>query len=449
MLSPSTPSLSYVLDPAGNVLPILPDCAHEGVIADVHLAGTETPGNEIPTTSEENQEVVVDVVEGSERSLNSAPTVEQGELQGGAQPLVVPPTLDEELKDTLDWENAYKICPKWQQPWEDIKAANVDQKKSWPCGFQVNAGKLLFEQKLAVPSSFQQEVIKQHHIFLGHPGFERLWGHMSRKFVWANDSVAKTFTKSVSQQCETCQACQPPLTLKTRIKPTPIPPHIMTHVAIDLFRMPPTEWEGQKFDTLIVCVDRHSGWMVAVPTKNQGLTGSKVAKLMLQHFWRPFGIPSVVTSDLGSHFVGSWWQTLCAHLGIRVAYGHAYHHQSNGRAERAGLQIIDRLKKLKTDHGHKSLSWVEVLPQLVDRLHDTPGESGYSPYEILFGRERHLASVPYEPPRENEDASQFVARQEKIEIEVATSSMKHTARKPNGSTRIDVFPPFFHVTKKV
>ena len=123
----------------------------------------------------------------------------------------------------------------------------------------------------------------------------------------------------------------------------------MSHVSIDLFRMPPVEFEGQNFDTMIVCVDRHSGWIVAIPTQNKGLTGSKVAKLMLQQFWRPFGIPSVITSDLGSHFIGSWWQTLCAQLGIRVAYVHAYHHQTNGRAERAGLQILDRLKKLEAD----------------------------------------------------------------------------------------------------
>ena len=115
---------------------------------------------------------------------------------------------------------------------------------------------------------------------------------------------------------------------------------------------------GQKFDTLVVCVDRLSGWVVAIPTVYLGLTGAKVARMMVQNFWRPFGIPSVITCDLGSHFVSAWWQTLCAHLGIRVAYGHAYHHQGNGRAERAGLQIFDRLKKLTVDQRTHKVTWV-------------------------------------------------------------------------------------------
>ena len=50
---------------------------------------------------------------------------------------------------------------------------------------------------------------------------------------------------------------------------------------------------------------------------------------------------------------------------------------------------------------------VEAIPQVLDRIHDTVGEAGYSPYEILFGRERPLAGLPYEPEHECEDAVSF------------------------------------------
>ena len=114
--------------------------------------------------------------------------------------------------------------------------------------------------------------------------------------------------------CEACQACQRPRSLKSPIESTPIPPAPMASVAIDLFQLPLVGWEGQNYDTLIVCVDRHSGWVVAIPGLKKGLTGSKVAKAMVQNQWRPFGIPSLITSDQGSHFIGSWWQTMCAAL---------------------------------------------------------------------------------------------------------------------------------------
>ena len=56
---------------------------------------------------------------------------------------------------------------------------------------------------------------------------------------------------------------------------------------------------------------------------------------------------------------------------------------------------------------------------MVDRIHDVKGESGYSPFEILFGRERPLAGRPYTPPRECEDAQQFFKRMAEIDRKVA------------------------------
>jgi len=86
-------------------------------------------------------------------------------------------------------------------------------------------------------------------------------------------------------------------------------------------------------------VDRHSGWIVAVPFLYKGLTSERVAKEMYKQ-WGIFGIPTTVTSDRGAHFIGAWWQAMCAAQGVRVAYGQAYHHQANGRAESAGQQVL-------------------------------------------------------------------------------------------------------------
>jgi hypothetical protein len=190
----------------------------------------------------------------------------------------------------------------------------------------------------------------------------------------------------------------------------------MVSVAIDLFKLPRTRYEGGDFDTMAVCVDRHSGWVIAIPCLEKGLTGAKLAKAMVQYQWRPFGVPAVISSDQGSHFVSTWWQNLCSVLGIRQAFSQAYHHQANGRAERAGQQIMEILRKLHTD---EKINWVEALPQVVDRIHDVKGESGLSPYQILFGRERPLSGVPYEPPKECEDALQFFRKMQDIDKKVS------------------------------
>ena len=175
----------------------------------------------------------------------------------------------------------------------------------------------------------------------------------------------------------------------------------MVSVAIDLFYLPEITWEGKTYDSIVLCVDRHSGWVVAVPTQVKNLTGGKVAKAMLSSQWSFFGIPSVITSDQGSHFVSSWWQTLCGGLGVRCAQAQAYHHPANGRAEVAGQQVIEILRKLSAQ---EKLNWVEALPRVLFILHEVRGESGLSPYEIIFGRPRHVAGLQYDPPRECEDS---------------------------------------------
>ena len=294
------------------------------------------------------------------------------------------------------------------------------------------------DHKLAVPFSLQNELVREHHSFLGHVGFEKLWDHMKLRFEWSDEKQAQEYAKRVLNECECCQACQPPLSLKAKIHPIPIPPQIMTSVAIDLFDMPKAKVDDQFFDLMAVCVDRHSGWVVAVPVTKKGLTGEKVAKEMLKVLWRPFGIPSIVTSDQGSHFVSNWWQTLCANLGIRLAYAQAYHHQANGRAERAGKQIIERARKVQAE---TKINWVEALPQILDRHHDTPGEGGYSPYEILFGRERPFGGLPYKPPRESEDCLNFIQRMKKIDQVLAdTLNIQHQKQAESLNRKRKDFP---------
>ena len=62
---------------------------------------------------------------------------------------------------------------------------------------------------------------------------------------------------------------------------------------------------------------------------------------------------------------------------------------------------------------------MERLRQVIDRLHDVKGVSGYTPYEIVFGRERPLGNIPYEPAKECEDAQAFFRRMKLIDGKVS------------------------------
>ena len=113
----------------------------------------------------------------------------------------------------------------------------------------------------------------------------------------------------------------------------------MDNVTVDLLNLSVVLHKGSTYNRVGLCVDRESGWMVATPHQTKGFTRKKMAKAMYLQ-WEMFGTPSVVCSDRVTHFIGGWWQTLCALFGVNPIYGQAYHHQANGSVENAGQQLI-------------------------------------------------------------------------------------------------------------
>ena len=137
---------------------------------------------------------------------------------------------------------------------------------------------------------------------------------------------------------------------------------------------------------------------------------------MMNKQWSIFCAPQVISSHCASHFVSAWFQTMAASLGIRQNFSHPYHHQANGRVEMAGQQVQEILRKLNAEMG---INWVEALLTVLSKIHDAPGELGLSPYQIVFGRERTLPNIPYQPPHDCEDARNFFQRVKEIDERVA------------------------------
>jgi len=180
--------------------------------------------------------------------------------------------------------------------------------------------------------------------------------------------------------------------MSVKARPTPVPLSVGDHIAIDVFYMAKVKSEGVLYDCLTLAVDVLSGYAMAFPMTLSGLTGAKVAKRMFTDWVKVFGIPSLMTTDNGPQFIGTWWKTICALFGVRRAYAHAYHHQGNGTAERAGKELKNWLSRVGAT---SSMNWVEALPYVQRLYHDTPGISGFSPHKLVFGRDRHMAGVPY------------------------------------------------------
>jgi len=94
-------------------------------------------------------------------------------------------------------------------------------------------------------------------------------------------------------------------------------------------------------------------------------------------------------------------------------------------------------------------SWVEALPRALQKIHDLQGESGLSPYQILFGRDRHLAGLPLPPPTKAEDAEAFFQRIREQDNKVADKLNAVQLKRAEAVNKGRKEPPALEVGSKV
>ena len=78
-------------------------------------------------------------------------------------------------------------------------------------------------------------------------------------------------------------------------------------------------------------------------------------------------------------------------------------------------------KELASD---KDVDWLEILFALLRRYHNTELYHGYSPNQLVFGRNKCWWNLPYDHPRECKDASAFFD-----EIHAGENEAKHLVEK--------------------
>ena len=157
----------------------------------------------------------------------------------------------------IDWGSHYENCPKFGPVWQEIQVGD-----SWPQGFRVQDGKLLKDGVWCVPESLIGRVLQAQHSVSGHIGGERLLREASRHYQFSDPEKARIFAGQMQRTCGFCQAGEHPhQPLHLKVVPTPIPPHIMASVSIDLFVMPEVEFEGKIFNVLQhVWIGIVAGW---------------------------------------------------------------------------------------------------------------------------------------------------------------------------------------------
>ena len=302
---------------------------------------------------------------------------------------------------TEDWSDDYAASEHWSKHWNALSAPSDDE---WPEGLTEDGDKLFLKDKLLVPENRMEELIDHwHNAPLMHPGRDKMQQDLEWGFKFPPGYYA--LLDKYCSNCAVCRATKIPnhCTAGNPVY-TAIPEAPMRSVAMDVFAMPEVNVEGETYDCVILAVDRHSGYIVAVPGKKSkkkdkkdkhgvGLQAKTVANAMIRHWLTIFDVPAVICSDRGSQFVGTWFKMMCKHMGIRHAKTVAYHSRSNGRAEVAGRQMFEKFHQLHIDEPGRN--WYNSLWRVLQAYHDLPGPTGLSPHRILFLRDRVSRTLPW------------------------------------------------------
>ena len=179
-----------------------------------------------------------------------------------------------------------------------------DDGQDWPEGVTEEDGKLFKHGLLLVPEGRVEQLSEQWHHRMMHPGVNKMKQDMERRFLLPVNDL-KGYLKGITKACPVCQACNPPNQDHSGVqKWTPIPDTPMESVSMDIFSMPLIKVGKETFDAVVLVVDRHSGYLVAVPVHKTGLCAKTVAVTMIRHWLTVFGVPTSISSDRGPQFTG-------------------------------------------------------------------------------------------------------------------------------------------------
>jgi Integrase core domain. len=229
-------------------------------------------------------------------------------------------------------------------------------------------------------------LIKEAHncITGGHLGIHKTLEKIRTRHEWPN------LRKEVEDHIKNCASCQK--NKLVRIKPhqemlitdTPTKPN--QKIAIDIVG-PLTETpNGNRY--LLTVQDYLTKYLTIIPLKRT--LACDIANALVNEYFFIYGTPEEILSDNGNNIAGKLITELERMFKIKPLRTTACRPQSNGSLERAHHTIIEYLKHYVNQQGN---DWDKYV-KLANLTYNTSKHeaTGFTPFELLFGREAHLPS---------------------------------------------------------
>ena len=231
-----------------------------------------------------------------------------------------------------------------------------------------------------VPEPLRERVMDVAHssIMGAHVGVQKTMDKITSNFYWPG------IHGDVTRFCRSCDICQRTIQ-KGKVPKVPLElmPLIDTpfkRVAVDLIGPihPPSE-QGHRY--ILTLVDYATRYPDAAPLKS--ISTEAVAEALVDMYSR-LGVPEEILSDLGTQFVSECMQEVSRLLSIKQLSTTPYHPMCNGLVEKFNGSLKSMLKKLCSEQPKQ---WHRYINALLFAYREVPqGSTGFSPFELLFGR---------------------------------------------------------------
>ena len=235
------------------------------------------------------------------------------------------------------------------------------------------------KQQMVLPKAFIESVLKGLHDDMGHPGKDKTLSLLRDRFYWPG------MTADVDSWIDNCDRClrsksstrqkAPLVSIKTT--------YPLEMVCMDYLSLEPTKGG---ITNVLVITDHFTRFAVAIPTKDQ--TAKTTAEAFFNEFVVHYGLPAKIHTDQGANFQSELFSHLCLLTGMEKSRTSPYHPMGNGLTERFNRTLISMLRTISPN---QKLEWKKHIAPLVHAYNCMRHEStGFSPYELLFGRQPRL-----------------------------------------------------------
>lgn len=237
-------------------------------------------------------------------------------------------------------------------------------------------GETIFQ--LILPTVLRPIVLRNLHDDMGHLGIERTLELTRSRFYWPKMAA------DVEKKVKTCERCVRRKTHADKAAPlvniqTTRP---MELVCMDFLSLEP---DSRNTKDILVITDHFTKYAVAIPTRDQKAT--TVAKTLWENFLVHYGFPERLHSDQGRDFESHTIKELCALADIRKVRTSPYHPRGNP-VERYNRTLLSMLGTLRDK---EKARWRDHVKPLTHAYNCTRSDvTGFSPYELMFGRQPRL-----------------------------------------------------------